>query len=54
MFKDPIVEEVRRNREKLYGLYDYNINKYFEHIYEQQAKRLHKYISEPFKKEKVI
>jgi len=54
MIKDPIVEEVRKNREKICAQFDYDIHKYSLYIYERQKQNKAKYITEPFKKEKVI
>ena len=54
MFKDPIVEEVRKNREKLFSEFDYDYHKFALYIYERQKQNKGKYITEPFKKEKVI
>jgi hypothetical protein len=45
MWKDKIVEEVRRNREKVFAEYNYDINKYMEHIIEAQNKSKRKLIT---------
>ncbi|MBM2816607.1 MAG: hypothetical protein HW421_3369 [Ignavibacteria bacterium] len=51
MFKDKIVEEVRKNREKLFSEFDYDIHKYSLFIYEKQKQHKDKLVSEPFRKE---
>ena len=51
MFKDPIVEEVRKNREELFAKFDYDFHKFAEYIYERQKKHKEKLITEPFHKE---
>jgi hypothetical protein len=53
MYKDKIVEEVRKNREKLFAEFDYDIHKFSEYIYEKQKQHKDKLISKPFEKVKV-
>ncbi len=38
MWKDKIVEQVRRNREKIFAEFDYDIKKYSKYIMEMQQK----------------
>ena len=38
MFKDPIVEQVRRTRAKLAAEFDYDMKKYSQYIVEQEKK----------------
>lgn len=45
MWKDKIVEKVRKNREKVYSRFDFDIDKYFNHIFEEQSKRKEKKVS---------
>ena len=52
MFKDKIVEEVRKNREKLFAEFDYDIHKFSLYIYEKQKQHKDKLISKPFSKER--
>jgi hypothetical protein len=37
MWKDPIVEEVREIRDELAKKFDYDLNRIFEHMRQQQA-----------------
>ena len=48
MFKDKIVEEVRKNREKLFAKFDYDLHKYSLFVYEKQKQHKEKLVSEPF------
>jgi len=50
MNNNKIVEEVRKNREKICAKFDYDIHKYFLYIYEKQKEHKHKLITKPFKK----
>jgi len=50
MYKDKIVEEVRKNRETLFAKFDYDIQKYSKYIYEQQNHHREKLVSLPFSK----
>lgn len=50
MYKDKIVEEVRKTREKIFAEFDYDIRKYSEYILERQKKSKDKYVSTPFVK----
>ncbi|MCX6146885.1 MAG: hypothetical protein NTW25_06490 [Candidatus Kapabacteria bacterium] len=36
MFKDKIVDEVRKNREKIFADFDYDMKKYSKYIIEMQ------------------
>lgn len=38
MFKDPIVEKVRRTRKKIFAEFDYDMKKYLKYIIEEQNK----------------
>ena len=38
MWKDKIVEQVRKNREKIFAEFDYDMKKYSEYIIESQKK----------------
>lgn len=53
MWKDKIVEEVRKTREKIFEEFDYDINKYLKYIYEKQKEHKDRLITKPFKKEEV-
>ena len=52
MWKDRIVEQVRKNREKLFAEFDYDIKKYSKYIMEMQQKEKERLVSKPFVKEK--
>ncbi|MGA2298827.1 MAG: hypothetical protein ABSG15_14875 [FCB group bacterium] len=54
MFKDKIVDEVRKNREKLFAQLDYDIHKYSLYIYEKQKLYKDKLISKPFRKDILV
>jgi hypothetical protein len=45
MINDPIVREVRKNREKLFAEFDYDFHKFSLNIYEKQAKHKEKLIT---------
>jgi len=45
MFKDKIVEEVRRNREKLIAGFDYDIEKFSAYIIDAEKKGDRKIVS---------
>lgn len=45
MYKDEIVEEVRRNREKLFARFDYDMKKFSAYIMEAQKKEKRKIIT---------
>ena len=49
--RDRIVDEVRKNREKIFARFDYDIHKYSLYIYEKQKEHLDKLVQVPFKKE---
>ncbi len=51
MKDDPIVEEVRKAREKILEKFDYDIKKYFDYIIEKQKDHKAKLITKPFEKE---
>ena len=53
MFKDPIVEEVRKTWEKILEKFDYDIKKYINYIIEKQKEHTDRLITKPFKKEAV-
>lgn len=38
MWKDPIVEKIRKNREKLFARFDYDVKKFSAYLMEQQKK----------------
>lgn len=38
MWKDKIVEQVRRNREKIFSEFDYDMEKYSKYIIEEKKK----------------
>ena len=50
MIKDPIVDEVRKNRENLFAQFDYDFHKFSLFIYEKQALHKEKLITKPFEK----
>jgi len=45
MRKDKIVEQVRKNRERLFAQFDYNIKKFSDFILEAQMKEKRKIIT---------
>ena len=45
MWKDPIVEKVRKNREKIFAEFDFDMKKYSQYIIEAQKKGNRKLIS---------
>ncbi len=45
MWKDEIVEKVRKNREKIFSYYNYDMLEYSKHILEAQKKELYRLIS---------
>jgi len=45
MWKDKIVEEVRKNREELFAEYDYDSKKFLRAIMEDQAKNKDRVVS---------
>jgi hypothetical protein len=45
MWKDTIVEQVRKNREKLFARFDNDLEKFSEYIIEAQKKEKRKIIS---------
>jgi hypothetical protein len=45
MWKDRIVEQVRRNREKLFASFDYDIEKFSAYIIEAQKKEKRKLVT---------
>ena len=45
MWKDRIVEQVRKNREKIFAEFDYDMKKYSKYIIEAQKKENRKIIS---------
>lgn len=45
MWKDEIVEEVRKNREKLFAQFDYDIKKFSDYILEAQTKETRKIVT---------
>jgi len=45
MWKDPIVEKVRKNREKLLAKFNYDLEKFSEYIIEAQKKGKRKIIT---------
>jgi hypothetical protein len=45
MWKDKIVEQVRRNREKLFARFDYDLKKFSAYIIEEQKKSGRKYVT---------
>jgi len=45
MWKDKIVEQVRKNREKLFAQFDYDIKKFSAYIIEAQKKEKRKIIT---------
>lgn len=51
MWKDKIVNEVRKNREKIFSEFDFDLNKFSEFIYKKQQTHKEKLISKPFEKE---
>jgi len=51
MTEDPIVEEVRKTREKILESFDYDTKKYIEYIIEKQKENRENLITKPFKKE---
>lgn len=53
MFKDPIVEKVWINREKLFAQFDYDMHKFSLYIYEKLKEHKDRLITKPFKKEVV-
>jgi hypothetical protein len=53
MIKDPIVEEVRKTREKILEKFDYDIKKYIDYIIEKQNENKDRLITKPFVKEVV-
>ncbi len=50
MFRDRIVEEVRKNREKFFEEFDFDIRKLSDFIYEHQKKIKDKLVSQPLSK----
>lgn len=52
MFEDPIVEEVRRIRDKLAARFDYNIEAIVENARKEQEASGHKTVSFPPRKAK--
>ena len=53
MWNDEIVEEVRRNREKILEEANFDIKKVIEDIKKIEATHKDKLVSKPFEKEKV-
>ncbi len=51
MYKDPIIEEVRKNREELFKMFDYDLGKFTKYIIEKQNENKDRLITKPFKKE---
>ena len=45
MWKDKIVEEVRKNREKIFANFDYDMKKYSKYIIEAQKKENRRFIT---------
>ena len=45
MQKDPIIEKVRKNREKLLAKFNYDLKKFSEYIIEAQKKEKRKVIT---------
>ena len=54
MWKDPIVNEVRKNREKIFAEFDYDMKKYSAYIMEKQKLHKDRLVTEPFKKNVTI
>jgi len=55
--KDPIVEEVRKVRRQIEEEFDHDVNKYLDHVYEQQKRygdRLVRRQPKPLKKRKGV
>ena len=53
MWKDEIVEEVRKTREKIFAGFDYDMKKYAAYIMEKQKQHKGRLITEPFQKETI-
>ena len=51
MWKDRIVEQVRRTREKIFADFDYDMKKYSNHIIEAQKKESKRLVSKEKLKE---
>ena len=51
MWKDRIVEQVRRNREKIFAEFNYDMKKYSKYIIEAQKKESRRLISKEKLKE---
>ena len=45
MWKDKIVEQVRKTREKIFSEFDYDMKKYSQYIIESQKKEANRLIS---------
>lgn len=52
MYKDKIVEEVRKTREKFFEEFDFDIRKLSDFIYEDQKNHKDKLVTQPFSKPK--
>ena len=51
MYKDPIIEEVRKNREELFKMFDYDLGKFSKYIIEKQNENKDRLITKPFIKQ---
>lgn len=51
MIEDPIVEEVRKTREKILESFNYDTKKYIDYLKEKQKENKENLITKPFKKE---
>ncbi|MBI5324416.1 MAG: hypothetical protein HZB41_03925 [Ignavibacteriae bacterium] len=54
MWKDRIVEQVRKNREKIFAEFDYDIKKYSKYIMSMQQKEKERLVSITFVREKSL
>lgn len=45
MWKDKIVEEVRKNREKIFADFNYDMKKYSQYIIELQKNETHRLVN---------
>lgn len=53
MLNDKIVEEVRKNREKIFSEFDYDMKKYSKYILEAQKKEKRKIVNLKLSKQQV-
>jgi hypothetical protein len=53
MYKDYVVDEVRKTQENILEKFDYDLKKYIDYIIEKQNENKYRLITNPFEKEVV-